>query len=85
VLAYKVLNAAREKGCRHVALVGGVAANSRLRAKVAGDAAEKGIRVHVPALHLCGDNAAMIASVGYHYLKAGKVSNLSDDVFSRSR
>jgi N6-L-threonylcarbamoyladenine synthase len=41
VLAYKVLNAAREKGCRHVALVGGVAANSRLRAKVAEDAAER--------------------------------------------
>jgi N6-L-threonylcarbamoyladenine synthase len=85
VLAYKLLNAAREKGCKHVALVGGVAANSRLRAKVSGDATEKGIRVHLPSLHLCGDNAAMIAAVGYHYLKAGRVSELSDDVFSRSR
>ena len=85
VLTYKLLNAAHEKRCEHVALVGGVAANSRLRAKVVEDAAEKGIRVHVPSLHLCGDNAAMIAAVGYHYLKAGKVSELSDDVFSRSR
>ena len=85
VLAYKLLNAAREKRCKHVALVGGVAANSRLRTKVSGDATEKGIRVHIPSLHLCGDNAAMIAAVGYHHLKAGRVSELSDDVFSRSR
>ena len=85
VLNYKLLNAAREKRCKHVALVGGVAANSRLRDKVTEEAAEKGLRVHIPALHLCGDNAAMIAAVGYHYLKAGKVSELKDDVFSRSR
>jgi N6-L-threonylcarbamoyladenine synthase len=85
VLAYKILNAAREKKCKHVALVGGVAANSRLRAKVVEDAAEKGLRVHIPSLHLCGDNAAMIAAVGYHYIKAGRVSELKDDVFSRSR
>jgi N6-L-threonylcarbamoyladenine synthase len=85
VLAYKLLNAAREKRCKHVALVGGVAANSRLRAKVSGDAIEKGIRTHLPSLHLCGDNAAMIAAVGYHHLQAGRVSELKDDVFSRSR
>ena len=85
VLAFKLLNAAREKRCKHVALVGGVAANSRLRAKVSGDATERGIRVHLPSLHLCGDNAAMIAAVGYHYLNAGRVSKLKDDVFSRSR
>ena len=85
VLAYKILHAANEKKCKHVALVGGVAANSRLRAKVTEDAAEKAIKVHIPSLHLCGDNAAMIAAVGYHYLKAGKVSELKNDVFSRSR
>ena len=85
VLTYKILHAAHEKKCKHVALVGGVAANSRLRAKVTEDAAQKGIKVYIPSLHLCGDNAAMIAAVGYHYLKAGKVSKLGDDVFSRSR
>ncbi|MBW2410302.1 MAG: tRNA (adenosine(37)-N6)-threonylcarbamoyltransferase complex transferase subunit TsaD [Deltaproteobacteria bacterium] len=85
VLTYKILHAAHEKKCKHVALVGGVAANSRLRAKVTEDASEKGIKVHIPSLHLCGDNAAMIAAVGYHYLKAGQVSEMGDDVFSRSR
>ncbi|MBW2657182.1 MAG: tRNA (adenosine(37)-N6)-threonylcarbamoyltransferase complex transferase subunit TsaD, partial [Deltaproteobacteria bacterium] len=34
---------------------------------------------------LCGDNAAMIAAAGYHYLEAGIVAGLQDDVFSRSK
>ncbi|UCE52365.1 MAG: tRNA (adenosine(37)-N6)-threonylcarbamoyltransferase complex transferase subunit TsaD [Desulfobacterales bacterium] len=85
VLSYKIIQAACEKNCRHIALVGGVAANSRLREKIREDADSNGLTVHIPSLHLCGDNAAMIAAVGYHYLKAGKTSGLSDDVFSRSR
>ena len=83
VLSHKIVHAAREKNCRHIALVGGVAANSRLRAKIKQDAEKDGLKVHIPSIHLCGDNAAMIAAVGYHYLKAGTVSNLGDDVFSR--
>lgn len=85
VLSYKIAHAAREKSCRHIALVGGVAANSRLRAKVKQDAEKNGLKVHIPSIHLCGDNAAMIAAVGFHYLNAGTISNLGDDVFSRSK
>jgi N6-L-threonylcarbamoyladenine synthase len=73
-----------QKGCDRIALVGGVAANSRLREKLRSAARHKGICVHIPSLHLCGDNAAMIAAVGYHYLKAGIVSDFQDDVFSRN-
>jgi N6-L-threonylcarbamoyladenine synthase len=85
VLCYKAIHAAMVKGCNRIALVGGVAANSRLREKLRSDARQQGIRVHIPSLHLCGDNAAMIASVGYHYLNAGIVSGLQDDVFSKTR
>ena len=62
-----------------------MAANSRLRKMLSTDARRKGISVHMPSLQLCGDNAAMIAAVGYHYLKAGIVADLNDDVFSRNR
>ncbi|MBU0985882.1 MAG: tRNA (adenosine(37)-N6)-threonylcarbamoyltransferase complex transferase subunit TsaD [Proteobacteria bacterium] len=85
VLSYKVIHAAQTKGCNQVALVGGVAANSRLRAKVRQEAAIKGMTVHIPSVKLCGDNAAMIAGMGYHYLVAGKVMDLGDDVYSRVR
>jgi len=83
VLSYKVLNAAMEKGCDRISIVGGVAANSRLRARVIKDAEPKGIKVHIPSIDLCGDNAAMIAATGYHYLKNGKSSGINDDVYSR--
>jgi N6-L-threonylcarbamoyladenine synthase len=85
VLAYKLVEAARVKACRHIAVVGGVAANERLREEVTARALEAGLTVHIPPIELCGDNAAMIAAVGYHYLLEGKRSALDDDVFSTTR
>jgi N6-L-threonylcarbamoyladenine synthase len=53
-LAQRTLQAAEETGAERIAIVGGVAANSELRAALPGAAA--------PPLELCTDNAAMIAS-----------------------
>lgn len=83
VLSYKIVRAAVSKGCRHLSVVGGVAANSRLREKVSQDAAKRGIQVHLPSIALCGDNAAMIAGIGYHHLKRGETDSLDQDVYSR--
>ncbi len=85
VLSLKIIRAAQIKKCEHIALVGGVAANGRLREKVSKTAKQKGIETHIPSIQLCGDNAAMIAAVGYHYLRKGKVSRWDDDVYSRKR
>ena len=85
VLAYKIIHAALKKRCKRIAVVGGVAANSALRHKVRLDAQSKGLRVYIPSIHLCGDNAAMIAAAGYHYLRKGMDAKLDDDVFSRTK
>ena len=85
VLAYKLINAALKKSCEHIAVVGGVAANSGLRRKVRRDAEARDLKVHIPSVQLCGDNAAMIAAAGFHYLNAGMRGSLNDDVFSRAK
>jgi N6-L-threonylcarbamoyladenine synthase len=83
VLVYKLIRAARQKGCRRVALAGGVAANSRLRERLSRDAGTESMEIHLPSLPLCGDNAAMVAALGYRLLVAGQRGSLDDDVFSR--
>jgi len=85
VLTFKTVSACLQKGCRHLALVGGVAANSRLRERIRTDAARAGLAVHLPPLELCGDNAAMIAAAGYRYLKEGRVADIRADVYSRTK
>lgn len=84
VLIRKVTRAAGAKGCNRIALVGGVAANSRLRQKLKSAANRRGMSVYIPSIELCGDNAAMIAAAGYHYRLAGIEAGLGDDVFSRA-
>ncbi len=83
VLSDKLFTAAKARQCRHVALVGGVAANQSLRQRIRKEAEDKNFSVHIPPLNLCGDNAAMIAATGYHYLKTGHTSQLQADVYSR--
>ncbi|MBI9083320.1 MAG: tRNA (adenosine(37)-N6)-threonylcarbamoyltransferase complex transferase subunit TsaD [Desulfobacterales bacterium] len=85
VLSHKLIHAARTCRCDQVAVVGGVAANSRLRERVTAAAAGQGLSVHIPPISLCGDNAAMIAAAGYHHLSAGRCADLGADVFSRDR
>ncbi len=85
VLIHKLLRAAEVKACPQVALVGGVAANGGLRRGLNQAAEAKGLRVFIPPLTLCGDNAAMVAAFGYHALEAGRVSPMDADVYSRHR
>lgn len=50
---------------------GGVSANTRLRAELHSLAQASGLRLVLPPMALCVDNAAMIAGLGHHLLEAG--------------
>ncbi|KGX84309.1 tRNA (adenosine(37)-N6)-threonylcarbamoyltransferase complex transferase subunit TsaD [Pontibacillus marinus] len=65
VLSTKTHKAAQEYGVKQVIVAGGVAANKGLRAKLEDTfAGEEGLELLIPPLHLCTDNAAMIAAAG---------------------
>lgn len=72
ILSSKFVAAAKEYGFKTAGLAGGVAANRCLRAMLEERCAENGIKLYVPPVELCGDNAAMIGSQAfYEYTEAG--------------
>lgn len=77
ILAEKLLAAARDTGAKQLCLAGGVAANGLLRKTLAAGAKKLGAQLYLPALPLCGDNAAMVAAQGYYEYKAGHTAGLS--------
>ncbi len=71
VLTRKALAACREHRVDTLLLVGGVAANSRVRSWPRNVCAAAGVQLRVPPIRLCTDNGAMIAAVGDLLVRAG--------------
>jgi N6-L-threonylcarbamoyladenine synthase len=76
-LVTKLVAAADAAGAPMLALGGGVAANSRLRAKVAEAAAASGRSVFLPPPALCTDNGAMIAATAWWRLRSDGPTSLA--------
>ena len=74
----KKLSAALDNnpGCDLV-VAGGVAANSHLRRRLSEIAAQRGRKIFIPPVSLCGDNAAMIAVAGYYEYTEGRLADSS--------
>ncbi|NLJ78618.1 MAG: tRNA (adenosine(37)-N6)-threonylcarbamoyltransferase complex transferase subunit TsaD [Tissierellia bacterium] len=80
VLVEKTIRLAKETRSEKIALAGGVAANSGLRAMMKARGREEGIEILHPSNILCTDNAAMIGSAAYFNYINGKISSLDMNV-----
>jgi N6-L-threonylcarbamoyladenine synthase len=67
---HKLHEAARQTGIKHIAIAGGVSANSGLRNAMLEEKEKSGWKVYIPKFEYSTDNAAMIAITGYFkYIK----------------
>ena len=71
-LVPRTMEAAKRCGYGKIAVAGGVAANSRIRADLETACRQSGDQLFLPPLSLCGDNGAMIGCQGYYEYLAGK-------------
>ena len=76
VLRIKLRRAALKLGARTLIIGGGVAANSALRRSAADLAEALQCTLRMPAPEFCVDNAAMVAALGWHYLREGRTDGL---------
>lgn len=76
VLVSRAMLAAKDFGMKKVAIAGGVAANSSLRAAMQSACQEHGLEFFYPSPIFCTDNAAMIGAAAYYEYMNGTRSGL---------
>lgn len=76
-LVDKTMDAVRHTRVKHVAVGGGVSANSHLRTRMTEEANANGVKLWLSPLPLSGDNAAMIACRGWQLFKLGRRAALN--------
>ena len=79
-LVGKALAAVANSDLTMLCVGGGVAANGRLRERLEADCRDRNIRLIIPPLRLCTDNAVM-GAIALERLKAGLTEELSLDVY----
>ncbi|MBQ0030397.1 MAG: tRNA (adenosine(37)-N6)-threonylcarbamoyltransferase complex transferase subunit TsaD [Paludibacteraceae bacterium] len=83
ILMDKLRKAVKATGIKHVAVAGGVSANSALRNAFAEHAEKYGWDIYIPKFSYTTDNAAMIGIVGYHKFLDGEFSDIDLPPYSR--
>jgi N6-L-threonylcarbamoyladenine synthase len=68
-LTEKCLAACNQHQCKSLVVCGGVSANQALKRRLQLETTRENIRLHVPPISLCTDNAAMIGGAAYFSLK----------------
>jgi len=77
MLVTKAARACQRTGIQTLVVGGGVAANRRLRERLASEGEARGLHVVIPPPTLCVDNGAMIAGLAFEYLRKGRRAPLS--------
>ena len=76
ILMDKISNAVKQTEIKHVAIAGGVSANSEIRKRLKESESSKGWITYIPKFEYTTDNAAMIGIAGYYkYLTESFDSN----------
>ena len=78
VLVERSLRCARDRGLQRLVMVGGVAANRRLRLRMQERAEAFGVSVSVAPLAYCTDNAAMIGAAALERLSRSSLFSSSE-------
>lgn len=82
MLVPRLALAVQQTGAKTVVCAGGVAANSFLRAALQDMAQKENVALYLPALSLCGDNAAMIGSQAYYEFLTGHTGTAAQNAFA---
>lgn len=85
ILLEKLILASKQTGIKHVAIAGGVSANSGLRQALIDTGNKHDWQVYIPEFKYSTDNAAMIAIAGYFKYKEGIFSDLAAAPFARNK
>lgn len=81
VLVAKLLRVAAQTGLSTVVIAGGVAANSALRRRLLDEGGSAGLRIVVPSVALCTDNAAMVAAAAWWRVNADGPTSLASGAY----
>ena len=76
VITKKTMKAIAEYNVKNLVIAGGVAANNGLRSKMVELIKDKNIKLSIPRIKYCTDNAAMIGAAAYYAYKKGIVADL---------
>ena len=82
MLVPRTMQALEQTGRKKLAIAGGVAANSRIRADFLKQTEAMGVELYMPPLKLCGDNGAMIGAQGYYEFLAGNTAGQELNAFA---